>query len=126
YSSGIRNSFSSLARKPSLTRLEITDTGIDRINEPTIGTSHHRKLGFSQATSRAQARPNRVCGPWRRTASLHEVESSSRCGEFQVAAQPRNAASTKRVWNTMRTGASNMEKSISSNIDRVTLIRPPN
>ncbi|MNJ62812.1 hypothetical protein D3C77_586670 [compost metagenome] len=63
YSSGIRNRLSSLARRPRCTRLEITDTGIDSISEPTIGTSHHRKLGFSQATSNAQATPSRVCGP---------------------------------------------------------------
>ncbi|MCY1371280.1 hypothetical protein D9M69_584150 [compost metagenome] len=74
----------------------------------------------------AQKKPSKVCGPWRLTASLHGVESSSRCGEFQVAAQPRNAASTKRVWKIIRTGASSMENNISRSIDRVTLNLPPN
>ncbi|MNV83353.1 hypothetical protein D3C71_1771530 [compost metagenome] len=63
YSSGIRNRFSSRDFRPRPTRLEITDTGIDSINEPTIGTSHHRKLGFSQITSKAQKKPSKVCGP---------------------------------------------------------------
>ena len=60
---GSGTGFSSRDFRPRPTRLEITDTGIDSINEPTIGTSHHRKLGFSQMTSRAQKKPSKVCGP---------------------------------------------------------------
>ncbi|MCY1309304.1 hypothetical protein D9M70_593880 [compost metagenome] len=115
----------SRAPSPSLTRLVITDTGIDSSSEPTMGDSHQRNSGSSQATSAAQATPSSVCGPWRRTASLHGVASSSRCGDFHTASQPRNAASTKRVWKSMRTGASSTEKSISRSMLRVTLITPP-
>src|SRR5690606_23843519 len=126
YSSGIRNGLSSRDLGPRPTRPEITDTGVDSINDPTIGTSQQRKPGCCQITNNAQQQPSKVCGPWRLTASLQGVESSSRCGEFQVAAQPRNAASTKRVWKIIRTGASSMENSISSSIDNVTLNLPPN
>ena len=56
----LRRELPPLAR---LTRLEITETGIDNISEPTIGTSHHKKLGFNHSTNAAHAAPSRVCGP---------------------------------------------------------------
>ena len=63
--------------------------------------------------------------PCRRIASLQGVASSSRCGEFHCTDQPRKAASTKRVWKSMRTGASSTEKNISRSMLRVTRITPP-
>ena len=60
--SALRDELVGRGYRPAV-RLEITETGIDSISEPTIGTSHHRKLGFSHNTTQVHAAPNRVCGP---------------------------------------------------------------
>ena len=112
-------------RRPTVARLEITETNGDRINEKTIGASQNRKRRSNHAIPTAHTNPNSSCEPWRLNASPQEVESSSRCGEFHTTSQPRNALTTKTVWNSMRTGASSTENSTSSSNDNVTRQKPP-
>lgn len=93
---------------------------------PTIGSSHSRNDGFSQNTPPPHTSPNSVWPPCLRSASPQEVSASSRGGDFQRIAQPRKAAVTKRVWNSIRTGASSAENTSSISIPSVTRRRPPN
>ncbi|MCY1554589.1 hypothetical protein D9M68_911700 [compost metagenome] len=83
--------------RPGAVRLVSTETTGERISDTTMGASHQRKSGLSQATSALQAIPISTCEPCRRSASLQGVESSTRCGEFHCTDQPRKAALTNRL-----------------------------
>ncbi|KRB70516.1 hypothetical protein ASE07_07855 [Noviherbaspirillum sp. Root189] len=54
------------------------------------------------------------------------VSESSLGGDFQRISQPRNAAVTNAVWNSMRTGARSIENTSSINMLTVTRNMPPN
>ncbi len=113
------------AASPGPVRLVSTETGAERISDTTMGASHQRNAGSSQATSPVQSTPSSICEPCRRSASPQGVALSARCGDFHCTDQPRNAAVTKTVWNSMRTGANSIENRVSRIIDSNRRIPPP-
>ena len=124
-SSGITNRRAARHQRPSAPLLDRIDNGADNIRPPTIGKSHGKKAGLRTYTLPAQTRPSSMSPPCLPSASLMCVSASPRGGDFQCNARPRNAATTKRVWNIIRTGASSIENNISPSMLSTTCNSPP-
>ena len=72
-----------------------------------------------------QALAKMVSNPWCRIASHHPVSASSRPCDRHCTVRPSRFCTTKRLWNTMRIGASRLESRISRNTLSDSLNTPP-
>ena len=91
-----------------------TSTATEMISAPPTGSSHQTNAGLSQYTSATQASPSSACVPCWRSATDHGVCASSRGGDCQLLERPSSVPTTKRVWNSIRIGASTAENTVSA------------
>ena len=110
-SSGMSHRPCRFAQAPVVARLLQTETGMARTKPARTGENHQSSRGAANRNKPDHAKPSRVPGACRPSASRRLVCLSPRCWACHFTFRPRRMPTTKRVRSMARMGAINAEKS---------------